>query len=280
MMYNHNSLLRKFTLSLFFSIYPVIGFAQGYFEALEPIDSPQRDSLHFLQGQVLCYGGSGFQGLTFRLGKEEKTFSTITGTSIGKGAALGFPTSIYNSFNSKVGCQWNSFFWDITQRNYTLMTEESFTDRGVLSFTENLSTVKKQTNFQYNMVDLNQSVFTLGYSFSVIPDFLYANLGIAYATAIIDFGYLDETHTCAVGTGLYTQPQDPVQGDDETINTTSRSCQTSYPYYQENIFVSLEGRWFFNRFVFLSWRLEQNLGKDALMIQSNTWGLNFYARIP
>lgn len=216
-------------ISVVMGIVPFVSVsAQNRGEILLPLSDIKQEEIRLIDRTDHCYAGYGTQNSLFAFDG-------------GSRHSNGVSTSYLPSFQPiltpylKFGCVLNQLCF-----SYHLINDANKFDQ----------VVTHQGN-SYNSIQFTQDVLSVGYSFSIIPNLLYVDLGVGYSQFIYKLG-------------LYS---------------SSIAVDSESSYFSEFSYI-LHGevKYFFSDFFFIHWQHQTPIASGYVMSYSNQLGLNFLSR--
>lgn len=211
------------------SIVPFMSiFAQDHGDILVPLSDIKKENIRLIEGNDYCYAGYGTQNTLFSLD---------SGSTHSNGVSTPYLPSFQPILTTylKLGCVINQLFFNY----YLINNADKFNQ-----------TVTHEGN-DYNSIQFNQDVLSIGYSFSIIPHSLYIDLGVGYS----QFTYK---------LGLYNSPT-------ATDNESNSFSEFNYVFHGEV-------KYFFSNFFFIQWQHQKSIGSGYVVSYSNQLGINFLSR--
>lgn len=193
-----------------------------YGESSEMIEIPE--SIQLIENLPYCHAGYGTQRVTLELDGQRL---------IEKGGESPFlpDRSLESGVAFQFGCQINRIFLEYSLTENTFQLEDSI----------------HHENSEWNSITFHQDLFSISYSFSMIPNSLYLDAGVGY------------------GSSKYTL------GNSSTDALSEEYRDSGYQFL-----TSL--RFFIDEFLFLQWQIQKSTSSQTILDIGSRLSLNFYKR--
>ncbi len=201
----------------------------AYDNTLEPVPTLDYNRLRLIENLSYCHVGYGTQNISFNI---EDSFVYSEDASNPYTPAV---KPLSNTF-LKLGCVFDKIFIDF------FLVDDS------MKFNETVEYDGKV----YNSIKYHYDSLSVGYSFTLIPHLLYADLGLAYSQMQYNLGNYGNSNT----------------NDDFSSETLHNS---DFIYH-------LALKYFFNHYLFAHWQNQKTVDNTSVVYFSNQIGLNFLVR--
>ncbi len=198
-------------------------------KTLEPVPVLHHERIRLIEDQSYCYAGYGTQNISFNIEGSEAYSEDISNPYVPAVKPL------LNTF-LKLGCVFNKIFVEFYFIDDSMMFDDDVEYDGKV----------------YNSIKYHYDSLSVGYSFTLIPHLLYADLGLGYAQVQYELGNYGNSDT----------------DDDFSSDTLNNS---DFVYH-------LALKYFFNHYLFAHWQNQKSVSNTATVSFSNQIGLNFLVR--
>ncbi|MDH5559354.1 MAG: hypothetical protein OEY59_00700 [Deltaproteobacteria bacterium] len=197
-------------------------------EYQKPLETFSTDKIQIIEGISYCHGGYGYQ----------KTAIRINGEYYHKDSNISpyIPTiqPLYITFLS-FGCSFNPFFVD-----YYIIDDSL-----------KLPKIVNVNGIDYNSIEFQVSSLSTGYTFSLIPHYLYLDIGVSYMQYNYKFG---------------------MYGDNRYQEYESQDVNVRNYYSLGSL------KWFINPFIYIKWQNQLSMYQDNLINSTNQVGINLFSK--
>ncbi|MCP4752054.1 MAG: hypothetical protein GY866_14255 [Proteobacteria bacterium] len=195
-------------------------------DVLQPLPVMVRDKIQLIEGIPYCYAGYGNQQTVFNIQGRDMFSEAVSNPYLP-------PFEPLLTTFLKAGCVMDKIFVDF----YLIDDAVKFAD-----------TIQSDGK-SYNGITFQYDVLSVGYSFTLVPHFLYLDMGIGYFQINYNLGFYGGSSDNA----------------SETFNHDDWLLDVALKYV-------------FSHYVFLHWQHQKAVRKESVLDYTNQLGINFLVR--